>query len=142
MDQGVHFNLASRSIRCPGIAGARVRAGTISSRDRAGMGDCILMDFRRGFFYVSDSSNRYPTASRRFLLKLAHGFEELSFSDPGKTLSLLEFETIGRKVIQRSEDVLRTIPYTESCTITGVLVARTEAGRKGILFHTGYSLLF
>ena len=142
MDQGVHFNLASRSIRCPGMAGARVRAGTISSRDRAGMGDCILMDFRKGFFAVSDSSNRYPTASRRFLLKLVHGFEAFSLPGPDRILSLEAFGQVSRRIIETSEEVLRKIPYTESCTFTAVLVARTEAGSRGILFHTGDSLLF
>lgn len=142
IDPGVLFNPRSRSIRWPGIAGGRVRAGTISSRDRTGMGDCILMDLRKGFYAVSDSSNRFPTASRRFMRKLANGWEKLSWPHPGEILSLEAFDHIARGVIEKSEEVLQTVPYTESCTFTGVFVARTEAGTKGILFHTGDSLLF
>lgn len=142
IEPGVLFNPRSRSVRWPGIAGARIRPGTISSRDRSGMGDCALMDLRRGFFAVSDSSNRFPTASRRFLRKLANGLEALASPDPGKTLEPEEFGRLSIGVIDIAEEVLQTIPYTESCTFTGVLVARTEAGQKGILFHTGDSRLY
>jgi len=142
IDPGVLFNPRSRSVRWSGIAGARLRPGTISSRDQSGMGDCVLMDFRKGFFAVSDSSNRFPTASRRFLRKLATGLEALPSPGPGKIFSLGEFDRLSRDVIDTSEEVLQTIPYTESCTFTGVLVARTEAGQKGILLHTGDSRLY
>jgi hypothetical protein len=142
VDPGVLFNPRNRSIRWSGIAGARIRPGTISSRDRSGMGDCILMDLRKGFFAVSDSSNRFPTASRRFLRKLAKGMDTLPSPDPGKPFSLEEFGRFSCAVIDTSEEVLQTIPYTESCTFTGVLVAGTEAGKKGILFHTGDSRLY
>ena len=141
IEPGVLFNPRSRSIRWSGIAGARIRPGTISSRDGSGMGDCVLMDFRKGLFAVSDSSNRFPTASRRFLRKLARGMESVPSPDPGKTSSLDEFDRFSRAIIDTSEEVLRTIPYTESCTFTGVLVARTEVGKRGILLHTGDSLL-
>ena len=106
------------------------------------MGDCVLMDFRKAFFAVSDSSNRFPTASRRFLRKLATALEALPSPDPGKIFSLGEFDRLSRSVIDISEEVLQTIPYTESCTFTGVLITRTEAGTKGILFHTGDSRLY
>ncbi len=142
VDSGVLFNPRSRSIRWPGVAGARIRAGTISSRDRSGMGDCVLMDFRRGFFAVSDSSNRFPTASRRFLRKLAKGLETLPPAEPDKSLTQAEFDRFSRAVVDGSEKVLQTIPYTESCTFTGILIARTEEGRRGLLLHTGDSLLF
>ena len=142
IDSGVLFNPRSRSVRWSGIAGARIRPGTISSRDQSGMGDCALMDLRRGFFAVSDSSNRFPTASRRFLRKLTTGLEELPSPDPGKIFSPGEFNRLSRSVIDMSEEVLQTIPYTESCTFTGVLVVRTEAGQKGVLFHTGDSRLY
>jgi len=142
IDPGVLFNPRSRSVRWSGIAGACIRTGTISSRDQSGMGDCVLMDFRKGFFAVSDSSNRFPTASRRFLRKLATGLEALPSPDPGKIFSLGEFDRLSRSVIDTSEEVLQTIPYTESCTFTGVLVVRTEAGQKGLLVHTGDSRLY
>ena len=141
-DPGVLFNPRIRSVRWSGIAGARIRPGTISSRDQSGMGDCVLMDFRKSFFAVSDSSNRFPTASRRFLRKLTTGLEALPSPDPGKPCSQEEFERFSRGVIDMAEEVLQTIPYTESCTFTGVLVVRTEGGQKGVLFHTGDSRLY
>jgi hypothetical protein len=142
IDPGVLFNPRSRSIRWSGVAGARIRPGTISSRDRSGMGDCVLMDFRKGFFAVSDSSNRFPTASRRFLRKLTTGLEALPSPDPGRPFTRDEFDRFSRAIIDTAEEVLQTIPFTESCTFTGVLVVRTEAGQKGILFHTGDSRLY
>ena len=142
MDPDILFNPRSRSVRWSGIAGARIRPGTISSRDRSGMGDCALMDLRKGFFAVSDSSNRFPTASRRFLRKLAGRFDALPSPDPGKVFSLEEFDRFYRSTIDSAQEVLQTIPFTESCTFTGVLVTRTEDGLKGILFHTGDSRLY
>ncbi len=141
-EPGVLFNPRSRSIRWAGIAGARIRPGTISSRDRSGMGDCVLMDFRRGFFAVSDSSNRFPTASRRFLRKLVQEVGRLPCPEPDAEWGLEAFETFSRDVIEASEATLHKIPYTESCTFTGVLVGRTGAGVKGVLFHTGDSRLY
>jgi len=142
MDPGVLFNGMRRSVRWPGIAGGRIRSGTISARDQAGMGDCILMDFRKGFFAVSDSSSRCPPASRNFLLKFAEGLEDLSSFDAARTISREAFDRIGRSILERSECLLQTIPYTESCTFTGILVVTSEARKKAILFHTGDSLLF
>ncbi len=141
-DPGVLFNPRSRSVRWAGFAGARIRPGTISSRDRTGMGDCILMDLRKGFFAVSDSSNRFPTASRRFLRKLVQGLEGLPSPDPNEEMSTKAFEEYSGKVIEISEAALQTIPYTESCTFTGILVTKAEGGVKGILFHTGDSRLY
>lgn len=142
MDPGVLYNAMRRSVRWPAIAGARVRAGTLSERDRAGLGDCLLMDFRRKFFAVSDSSNRYPPASRKLLLKFAEGLAAFAPSDFGKTVPLEGLGRIRGSLTQKSEEILQTIPYTESCTFTGVLLVGTEAGDRGILFHTGDSLLY
>lgn len=141
-DPGILFNPRTRSIRWRGIAGGRIRPGTVSSRDRAGMGDCILMDLRKGFFAVSDSPSRFPTGSRRFLRKLVRGLDALPSPCPDTTLTLEAFYRFGRSVIGTSEQVLQTIPYTESCTFTGLLVAKTETGNRGILLHSGDSVLY
>jgi len=141
MDQEVLFNRKKRSIRWPGIAGARVRAGTIGERDRTGMGDALVMDLRKGFFAVSDSSTRNPSASRNLLSKFSAALDSRRVLDPGKTLSTEVFGRIRARLIEESEEVLRTIPYTESCTFTGVLVVKTPAGTRGILWHMGDSLL-
>jgi hypothetical protein len=141
-EPAVLFNPRSRSIRWCGIAGARIRPGTISSRDRSGMGDCVLMDLRKGLFAVSDSSNRFPTASRRFLRKLVWALEGLPSPAPRTTLGPEAFERFSRSVVEASEQVMQTIPYTESCTFTGILVGRTATGSRGVLFHTGDSLLY
>jgi hypothetical protein len=142
-EPAVMFNPRTRSIRWSGIAGARIRPGTISSRDRTGMGDCVLMELRKGLFAVSDSSNRFPTASRRFLRKLVWALEGLPSPAPGTSpLAPEAFERFSRAVVEAAEQVLQTIPYTESCTFTGILLGRTGAGSRGILFHTGDSLLY
>ena len=86
IDPGVLFNPRSRSVRWSGIAGARIRPGTISSRDQSGMGDCVLMDFRKGFFAVSDSSNRFPNRIQAFPAKIGNGIGGAAFAGSGEDL--------------------------------------------------------
>ncbi len=130
-----------RAIRWPGIAAGCVRPGTIGERDGAGMGDALVMDLRKGLFAVSDSSTRNPAASRNLLWAFSEKVGSDCGLDPGKALPRDDFERIRPRLVEASEQVLQKIPYTESCTFTGVLVANTEAGTRGILWHMGDSLL-
>ena len=141
MDEEILFHRRKRSIRWPGIAGARLRPGTVGRRDRTGMGDALVMDLRKGFFAVSDSSNRNPAASRDFLLKFSGALDRFRSLDSGEIFTLEDFRNIRARVIRKSEEVLKAIPYTASCTFTGVLLVKTPAGTRGILWHMGDSLL-
>jgi hypothetical protein len=140
--QTILLNRKSRSLRYPGVAGVRIRAGTVGSRDRADIGDSILMDLSKGFFAVADSPERQPSASRNFLVRFLRMMEEFSEFDPQETCLCEKFNDIKLCLKEGIEALLSTIPYSESCTFTGVLMVRVNDGLKGILLHTGDSLLF
>jgi len=130
------------SLRWPGIAGARLREGTLPFHHYHTLGDSLLMDFSHNFFAVSDSSPKSPAASGSFLFKFSQVLDEFSSFDPGTTYRLDFLTKLKRGLTRKAEALLTSIPYGENCTFTGILIIRTGSGTKGILFHTGDSLLF
>jgi len=131
-------------IRYAGVMGARVRPGTagIGAPGPVTSGDCVLVDFRKCLFAVADSPDRQPGASRSFLVKFGRLIEGLDDIDPLKTYTFSAFKEIKRLLDEETKAILATIPYGDSCTFTGILVAKTDNGLKGIVLHTGDSLLF
>jgi hypothetical protein len=122
-------NFVKRSIRCPGLASARVRRGTI-------------MDFKNGFFAVADSSDRDTTASRKFLKRYTVMLEDIAGALSEDIVSREKLIEIRELLEEKSEDILMAIPYTASCTFTGILLPRSYSGKRGILLHTGDSMLY
>lgn len=146
MDTRNHRNILvdreNLSFRCKGAAGAKIRSGTIEEHDPQGVGDCVFADFKNGFFAVADSSRRHQTASRKFLLKVGPIIEGLGEFHSRKTFPVEAVKEMTQRLRERTESVLAKIPFTESCTFTGLLLVKSDAGLKGILLHTGDSLLF
>jgi hypothetical protein len=134
-------NFVKRSIRCPGLASARVRRGTMADDTRSGLGDCVMMDFKNGFFAVADSSDRDTTASRKFLKRYTVMLEDIAgtLSEIASRGKLIEIREL---LEEKSEDILMAIPYTASCTFTGILLPRNYLGERGILLHTGDSMSY
>jgi serine/threonine protein phosphatase PrpC len=135
-------NFVKRSIRCPGLASARVRRGTMADDKRNGLGDCVIMDFKNGFFAIADSSDRDTTASRKFLMRYTVMLEDIAgalLEDVASREKLIEIRELLEK---KSEDILMAIPYTSSCTFTGIFLPRNYSGGSGILLHTGDSMLY
>ncbi|MEA3223217.1 MAG: hypothetical protein U9P49_08655, partial [Thermodesulfobacteriota bacterium] len=52
-----------------------------------------------------------------------------------------EMNRIKDSLAGKSQELLKSIPSNESCTFTGLFIAKTDHGMKGIVFHTGDSLL-
>jgi hypothetical protein len=105
------------------------------------VGDCILLDFVKGFFAVSDSSDRNPSFSRDFMIRFAGMLEGIPDIQSGKTCSDAEQAAIREKLEYQSELILGEMSFSRSCTFTGVLILKTETGYQGLLLHTGDSLL-
>jgi hypothetical protein len=124
------------------MASARVRRGTMAGDRRAGLGDCVILDFKNGFFATADSSDRDTTASRKFLMKFTTMLEDITGALSGDVASRKKLTGIRELLEERSGDVLRTIPYTASCTFTGIILPKNYSGRSGILLHTGDSMLY
>jgi hypothetical protein len=107
----------------------------------SGVGDCLLLDFRRGFFAISDSSDRNSSASRFLLMQytgLLDGFPALKSSE---VHTAQQVDHIKNDLVKRSEKLLQSLSFSDSCTLTGFLILQTLEGTKGILMHTGDSLL-
>jgi hypothetical protein len=135
------FNGRLMSIRCPGFGGARIRPGTAGLHNAVG-GDCVLMDFSKGLFAVADSPERQPSASQLFFVKFGKVLQAFSEFDPREIYPVERLHEIGKILKERTESLLAGIPYWESCTFTGLLIARTDGGLKGIMMHMGDSFLF
>lgn len=136
------LNQGRRAVRCGGFLGARLRSGSLRPTEQRGVGDGILLDFGKGIFAVADSSDRNPSFSRRFLLRLSDALEGLPRLGTGDVCGEAEMAALKAEVEVRSATVLGEMSSpTESCTLTAVLILRTEAEWRGLVLHTGDSLL-
>jgi hypothetical protein len=133
----IDANSGTLSIQHNGFLGAILRP-------KAGQrnGDSILMDFSSGFFAVSDSSDRNPSFSRDFLMRFADMIAELPNVRIDRTLSEKECRELLTRIKQQSDEVLHDVLSSKSCTLTGMLILKTEQGLQGLIIHTGDSLLF
>ena len=137
----IFLNQGRRAVRCHGFLGARLRSGSLRPQEQRGVGDGILLDFKKGFFAVSDSSDRDPSFSRKFLLRFSEALDRLDGVGSGRVFSAAGLAALKAELETRSATVLCEMSSTESCTLTGVLILPTEAGRQGLVLHTGDSLL-
>jgi hypothetical protein len=135
------LNERRRSIKCLGVFGARVSAGTIR-KESIGVGDTIMADPRNGFFGVADSSERNPAFGREFMnffSAFISGFELLlsRLVDEEQSIRFLR-----ECILVRSEILLGTLPFRGSCAFTGLSLVRTRQGLGAMLFHSGDTMLF
>lgn len=140
-DGSVYLNGKRRSVRCPGVLGAFVRGGAEKPSYMSGVGDCLLIDFGRAFFAVSDSSDRNSSASRFLLRQYADLLDTFTILKSKEIHTREKAEKIKLELVRKSEELLCTMPFSDSCTFTGFLILRTAEGLKGLLMHTGDSLM-
>jgi len=119
---------ARRAVKAPGALAACLVSGAGRVENRQGNGDCLLLDFSRRVFAVSDGSDRFPAASRTFLSRLA-GL--LAGSDLPSTragwLDLVNQAYAGQEYIERT-------------TFSGV--ALDPAKNRAFILHGGDSMVF
>jgi len=137
----IFLNQGRRAIRCDGFLGARLRPGSGLPDGPGGVGDCMLLDFGKGFFAVSDSSDRSPSFSRAFMFRFAGLLEGLPDIGSRRPFSDMERIALQAEVEFQSGKILSERSLTESCTFTGVLILKAETGWQGLVLHTGDSLL-
>lgn len=135
------LNQGRRAVRCGGFLGARLRSGFVGPDDPQGVGDCLLLDFGKGFFAVSDSSDRNPSSSRRFMLRFSGLLDEFPRIGTGDVIGAAERAELKAELESASSRILCGMSFTESCTFTAVLILKAEAGWQGLVLHTGDSLL-
>jgi hypothetical protein len=131
------------SYRCQGIIGAHLRPGYKPGQNPVSNGDCIILDFENRFFGLSDSSDRDPGASKRFLVQ----FDRLLSSIAPKPNAM---QTFGSKDLKRwidglarkTNSLLLDLKGNGSCTFTGLHILNTSNGCVSVLMHTGDSALY
>ena len=127
---------------CPGAIGALVHPGMGPSQAAVKCGDAILLDMGQRIFAISDSAPRSPGASIKLLgglRAMVRDWPELqgcTQAPAGAALVLLE------ELKERVQQTMTMVTPFESCTLTGLAVIRTTDGLRGLMFHTGDSLLF
>lgn len=124
-----------------GAVGAALRVGRALDQPVHVCGDSLLLDFRHSFFAVADSSGRSPHAAQAFLTKFAMMMDGLPFFQSGQHWTEKDVPVIAAEVKKQADELLGTIPFFESSSFTGLAVLQTTAGHKGIVLHTGDSLL-
>jgi len=143
VDSTTRFDPDRGLFRLPGIAGAALRAGDGPPGDVRGNGDCVLLDFSRGFFALSDASDRNPAASRNLLQGLNRMFDA---PDPwwreGRPPSAADRAGIQKNIVVGAEQLLAGLPATVSCTLTAAKLFRTGRRWEALLLHTGDSAMY
>ncbi|MGV8081953.1 MAG: SpoIIE family protein phosphatase [Syntrophales bacterium] len=141
-EPGYLFNHPRRSVRRPGLFGARVRAGSTGSPPTAGVGDGILIHPEKAFFAIGDGSDRNPRAVRRVM----EGFQRILEAIPGLRADRVyreeEARILKESVLLATAMLIRDLYPSDGCTFTGMLIMRQENGLRGLLFHAGDSLLY
>jgi len=137
----IFLNPGRRAVRCDGFLGARLRSGSGRPDYLMGVGDCMLLDFRKGFFAVADGSDRNSSSSRDFMLRFARLLETLPDVGCRKSLNDSDRSALQAEVERGSEEILAKMSFTDSSTFTGVLILKTDSGCQGLVLHTGDSLL-
>lgn len=124
----VQLNTAQRAIVDKGRVSACVVTGTDKIKSGYGNGDCLLLDFRNLFFAVSDASERWSTASRRLLRRLAKSLPKESPADKDQWLEAVNAAYAKQKYIHR-------------CTFSGVAITPEKNGFTATIIHGGDSLI-
>ncbi len=141
-DPGYLFNYHRRSVRRPGLLGARIRSGSTGSSPAAGVGDGILIYPDKGFFAVGDGSDRNPRAVRRVMEGFNAILDGITDLRAGRTYREDEAAILRESVLLAAAMLIRDLYPSDGCTFTGVLLFRMESGIRGLLFHAGDSLLY
>ena len=131
-----------RAVRYDGFLGARLRVGTIRSPHTAGVGDGILIRPDRAFFAVGDGSDRNPCAVRQVMERFTLMLAEIPDLDPDRTHRKEDLPALRERLSVAANALLRDLCPGDGCTLTGILLLHTTGGQRGLLFHTGDSLLY
>ncbi len=129
-DLPIRINCARRAIIVQNQASACLMTGTDKLNSGYGNGDCTLLDFKNHFFAVSDSSDRWPTASRNFLSRLTRGLDKAP-SPPQKKDDWL---ALTNAAYARQE-------YIHRATFSGVAISRKNGNMVATIIHGGDSLV-
>jgi hypothetical protein len=106
------------------------------------VGDGILIHPGKGFFAVGDGSDRNPRAIRRIMERFVGMLDGLPGPEAGRTYGGEEAAQLMESVLLAAAMLVRDLYPSDGCTFTGVLLFQGTGGPRGLLFHSGDSLLY
>ncbi len=106
-EKPVLINSSMRMVRQKGALSALLITGSDKVESGFGNGDCLLLDFSRLTFAVSDGSERHPNASRILLERLANALP------PPLSFDIDAFQSAIGKIYAGQK-------YTHKCTFSSV----------------------
>lgn len=124
------INSARRAIKVRDGLAACLVTGNDKIASGFGNGDCILIDMHNLFFAVADASDRFPTASRELLRRLAHELER------GRT------PEDEREWLEKVNTAYAVQPYVQKTTFSGVALSNRSGRETAYIIHGGDSLVF
>ena len=137
-----HRETMPASFQWAGVAGACVRGGNGPGKSDRISGDCILLNFKKMFFGISDSSDRDPFASRQCLMMLDSALAPPVFLEPSQRQDIALLNRVTSAVTAQTEAVLRKMQGKGPCTLTALQILEGVGGPLGVLMHTGDSVLY
>jgi hypothetical protein len=124
-----------------GVLGARIHAGTIR-REAAGVGDTVTVDPEKGYFAITDSSDRNPVFGRRFAQHFSAFIAGFTRGASRVVHTHEEIPSLIGSIVIESEAMLRSLPFHGTCAFTALCFIMTDQGLGALLLHTGDTLLF
>jgi hypothetical protein len=107
----------------------------------AGVGDCLLLEFSKGFFAVADGSDRNPSASREFMEMFTRMLADNKALSADAIYRDPEITALKDQFITDAGQLLVAFSFRDSCTFTGILLLKTTESISAFILHTGDSLL-
>ncbi len=138
----LYLNRLCRTIKSPGLLGARIQTGVGKEEGHATNGDCLLIDLHRNLFAVSDSPDRNPCSSRDFLVRWDQRMNEVEELNPARPISSGYFPELLKELKNSTEALMADTGYFDRTTFTALIIVPTETSLKGIVFHGGDSFIY
>ncbi len=125
----MQINCAKRAIIAHNQVSASLITGSEKLKSGFGNGDCMLLDFKNLLFVVSDSTDRWPDASRNILKGMIKDLTKNQVPDDEK--GWLE---LANNAYARQE-------YLYRATLSGVAISRQEDQLTAFIIQGGDSLI-
>jgi hypothetical protein len=125
------INTAKRTVHVHNQISASLNTGSHKLQSGFGNGDCLLLDFQNLFFAISDSTDRWPDASRDILLRLTDYLLE-------KPIPLPRNKSDWLNLINK---LYATQQYLYRATFSGLALENIDGRKNAVIINGGDSIV-
>lgn len=123
------INPVKRAVMVHDQISASLNTGSHKLQSGFGNGDCMLLDFQNMFFAVSDSTDRWPDASRDILLRLAgYLLQKPVPQNKNEWLNIIN-------------QLYATQQYLYRATFSGLALEYIDGKKNAVIIHGGDSIV-